>query len=184
MDDELRNEEVNTEDVNTEEVNTEEVSAEEVSTEEVSAEEVSAEEKKDYPDNVVELEEENEKENEKWRRNPRFDDPSMLMAYAGPGMNPMMNSMMTVYAGPAGPQQMSGFNGNGPSMMLVYAAPPFPNPFNGGPRTPAEPEADPEPGEDMCFCSMCGGKFPKTARFCPYCGYKNILNGGGGTALC
>ena len=180
MDDELRNEEVNTEDVNTEEVNTEEVSAEEVSTEEVSAEEVSAEEKKDYPDNVVELEE----ENDKWRRNPRFDDPSMLMAYAGPGMNPMMNSMMTVYAGPAGPQQMSGFNGNGPSMMLVYAAPPFPNPFNGGPRTPAEPEADPEPGEDMCFCSMCGGKFPKTARFCPYCGYKNILNGGGGTALC
>ena len=184
MDDELRNEEVNTEEVNTEEVNTEEVSAEEVSTEEVSAEEVSAEEKKEYPDNVVELEEENEKENEKWRRNPRFDDPSMLMAYAGPGMNPMMNSMMTVYAGPAGPQQMSGFNGNGPSMMLVYAAPPFPNPFNGGPRTPAEPEADPEPGEDMCFCSMCGGRFPKTARFCPYCGYKNILNGGGGTALC
>ncbi len=165
MDDELRNEEVNTEEVNTEEVNTEEVSAEE---------------KKEYPDNVVELEE----ENEKWRRNPRFDDPSMLMAYAGPGMNPMMNSMMTVYAGPAGPQQMSGLNGNGPSMMLVYAAPPFPNPFNGGPRTPAEPEADPEPSEDTCFCSMCGGKFPKTARFCPYCGYKNILNGGGGTALC
>ena len=164
MDDELRNEEVNTEDVNTEEVSAEEVSAEE----------------KEYPDNVVELEE----ENEKWRRNPRFDDPSMLMAYAGPGMNPMMNSMMTVYAGPAGPQQMSGFNGNGPSMMLVYAAPPCPNPFNGGPRTPAEPEADPEPGEDTCFCSMCGGKFPKTARFCPYCGYKNILNGGGGTALC
>lgn len=161
MDDELRNEEVNTEEVNTEEVSTEE--------------------KKEYPDNVVELEEENEKENEKWRRNPRFDDPSMLMAYAGPGMNPMMNSMMTVYAGP---QQMSGFNGNGPSMMLVYAAPPFPNPFNGGPRTPAEPEADPEPSEDTCFCSMCGGKFPKTARFCPYCGYKNILNGGGGTALC
>lgn len=160
MDDELRNEEVNTEEVNTEEV--------------------SAEEKKEYPDNVVELEE----ENEKWRRNPRFDDPSMLMAYAGPGMNPMMNSMMTVYAGPAGPQQMSGLNGNGPSMMLVYAAPPFPNPFNGGPRTPAEPEADPEPSEDTCFCSMCGGKFPKTARFCPYCGYKNILNGGGGTALC
>lgn len=165
MDDELRNEEVNTEEVNTEEVNTEEVSAEE---------------KKEYPDNVVELEE----ENEKWRRNPRFDDPSMLMAYAGPGMNPMMNSMMTVYAGPAGPQQMSGLNGNGPSMMLVYAAPPFPNPFNGGPRTPAKPEADPEPSEDTCFCSMCGGKFPKTARFCPYCGYKNILNGGGGTALC
>ena len=164
MDDEVRTEEVNTEDVNTEEVSAEEVSAEE----------------KEYPDNVVELEE----ENEKWRRNPRFDDPSMLMAYAGPGMNPMMNSMMTVYAGPAGPQQMSGFNGNGPSMMLVYAAPPCPNPFNGGPRTPAEPEADPEPGEDTCFCSMCGGKFPKTARFFPYCGYKNILNGGGGTALC
>ena len=179
MDDELRNEEVNIE-----EVNTEEVSAEEVSAEEVSTEEVSTEEKKEYPDNVVELEEENEKENEKWRRNPRFDDPSMLMAYAGPGMNPMMKSMMTVYAGPAGPQQRSGLNGNGPSMMLVYAAPPFPNPFNGGPRTPAEPEADPEPSEDTCFCSMCGGKFPKTARFCPYCGYKNILNGGGGTALC
>ena len=170
MDDELRKEEVNTE----------EVKAEGVNNEEAGTEEVSVEEKKEYPDNVVELEEENEKR----RRNPRFDDPSMLMAYAGPGINPMMNSMMAVYAGPAGPQQMSGLNGNGPSMMLVYAAPPFPNPFNGGPRTPAEPEADPGPSEDKCFCSMCGGQFPRTARFCPYCGYKNILNGGGGTALC
>ena len=155
---------------------------EELKNEDLNIEEPDNEEKKEYPDNVVEVEEENEKP----EAFPKVDT-SMLMAYAGPAqMNPgMLNSMMV--AAYAGPQQMNnGFitNQQGPSMMLVYAAPPFPNPFNGGPRTPAEPEADPEPSEDTCFCSMCGGKFPKTARFCPYCGYKNILNGGGGKVLC
>ncbi len=103
----------------------------------------------------------------------------------------MQQSMMFVYAGPEyfsnrkfaeglvdGPGMQLKPEQQNPAMMLVYAAPPLPNPFtNGQPRKPSK-------NGDTCFCSQCGAKIPRTSRFCPYCGSRNILYGGNGTAFC
>ncbi|MBO4399283.1 MAG: zinc ribbon domain-containing protein [Lachnospiraceae bacterium] len=108
--------------------------------------------KKEYPENVTEIEEKDLR----------------------PDVAPENQQMMMVYAGPGGFNRKN--NSAFPGMMLVYAAPPLPSMFQQQQEN-KEPEKEPEPDPSMCFCSACGAKIPRASRFCPYCGYKNILYG-------
>lgn len=51
--------------------------------------------------------------------------------------------------------------GNVPGMMNPVA--------NNAPAT-ASGQMSPESGDDMVFCSKCAKRYPKSAKFCPYCG--------------
>ena len=129
-----------------------------------------------YPESAVEdgNEPEETDSNEKKRKMLEMQQ-NMMCVYAGPDYFANRKFAEGLVDGPGvqlKPEQQN------PAMMLVYAAPPLPNPFtNGQPQKPSK-------NGDTCFCSQCGAKIPRTSRFCPYCGSRNILYGGNGTAFC